>query len=202
MCADKTRALLVVVSAPSGAGKTTLCDRLLAAREDMAYSVSCTTRQPRGRERDGEDYIFLKTDEFQQRVDAGLFLEYAEVHGFMYGTLRETVERALGNSKSLLMDIDVQGAAQIREKAMSAPDGDIIKDGFVDIFITPPSLQSLRERLESRSEDSPEVIAKRLKNAEGEMQRAGEYAHTVINDDLDVAFAELVAVLEAEACKK
>jgi guanylate kinase len=191
--------LLAVVSAPSGAGKTTLCDRFLAEHPAFVYSVSCTTRPPRGSEKDGEDYHFLSAQEFARRVDAGLFLEHALVHGHRYGTLRETVERALRAGRSVLMDIDVQGAAQIRGRLAAADEGDILKASYVDIFIAPPSLAALRERLVGRGEDSAETIARRLRNAEAEMARAGEFRHVVINDRIDEAYRRFEAAIARAA---
>jgi guanylate kinase len=192
------RALLIVVSAPSGAGKTTLCDRLRAEHPEMAYSISCTTREPRGDEQDGADYFFLSEDEFSRRLAAGAFLEHAVVHGHRYGTPRKGVEDALKAGRSVLMDIDVEGARQIRERVARAPDDDLLKRAFVDIFIEPPSMQALKERLEGRAEDAPEVIAARLRNAEAEMDARHRYRYRIVNRDLDKAYAELKAVLEAE----
>ena len=190
--------LLIVVSAPSGAGKTTLCDRLLAERKDIVYSVSCTTRAPRGREADGVDYSFLSEAEFARRLDAGEFLEHALVHGHRYGTPRHRVLEAMAAGKSVLMDIDVQGAAQIRARVSALPAGDPLRGGFVDIFIEPPSLEALRARLERRGEDSPETIARRLRNAEAEMRRNGEFSHRIVNDDLGAAYARLKGILMQE----
>jgi guanylate kinase len=195
----RRRPLLVVVSAPSGAGKTTLRDRLLAARPDVAYSVSCTTRPPRPGEVDGRDYHFLAPAEFARRVAAGLFLEHAEVHGFQYGTLRETVADALRRGRHVLMDLDVQGAASVRALVRAAPPGDLLRTSHVDIFVAPPSLAVLRQRLEKRGQDAPDVIARRLKNAEVELRRAGEFGHVIVNDDLETAYRQLVAVLDREA---
>lgn len=192
------RALLIVVSAPSGAGKTTLCDRLLAAHPGLAYSVSCTTRSPRGQERHGREYYFLTEGEFRRRLADGEFLEHAEVHGHLYGTLRSEVEARLRAGRSVLMDIDVQGAAQIRAALPCLPPDDPIRRGFVDVFIAPPSLEALRERLTKRGEDAAANIERRLRNAEGEMRRSGEYRHVVVNDRLDWALGELEAVLAAE----
>jgi len=194
-----TRPLLLVVSAPSGAGKTTLCDRLLAERPTMAYSVSCTTRAPRGAEKHGTDYHFLSEAEFERRVAAGEFLEFAVVHGHRYGTLRRAVEDALAAGRDVLMDIDVQGAAQIRRAAFAV--NGPLRRAYVDVFITPPSLEALEERLRNRGEDSPETIARRLQNARGEMARAGEYQYLVINDRLDDATRELSAIVTAEHCR-
>lgn len=193
------RPLLLVVSAPSGAGKTTLCDLLLADHPNMAYSVSCTTRAPRGTEVDGRDYHFLSKTEFDRRVQAGEFLEFAVVHGHRYGTLRQAVVDALAAGRDLLMDIDVQGAAQIREKAF-AEDGPL-KRAYVDIFIAPPSLDALRERLQKRREDAPATIERRLQNAVGEMARRTEYQYLVINDRLEAAYRELSAIVMAEHCR-
>ncbi len=193
---NSRRPLLIVVSAPSGAGKTTLCDRLLAERADVAYSISCTTRAPRGAERDGVDYFFLTESEFEDRVARGLFLEHARVHGHRYGTQRETVVAALSGGRSVLMDIDVQGAAQIRAAVRRADPGDPIRDGFLDVFIAPPSLEILRERLEKRGEDAPDVIERRIRNAEAEMARQSEFGRTVVNDDLEQAYVRFRSVIE------
>lgn len=189
----------MVVSAPSGAGKTTLCERLLSDHPNMIRSISCTTRPPRGAEVDGRDYHFLPVEEFNQRVVAGLFLEHATVHGNQYGTLRSNVEDQLKAGRDVLLVIDVQGAASVRQAAMSA--GGILGRSYVDVFVSPPSLAALRDRLEKRGEDTPEVIERRLSNAQGEMARAGEYQHRVVNDQLAQAYSELRAIVEAEHAK-
>ncbi len=194
-----TRPLLLVVSAPSGAGKTTLCDRLLADHLNMAYSVSCTTRAPRGNEVDGQDYHFLSGAEFDRRVNAGEFLEHAVVHGHQYGTLRQAVVDALMAGKDVLMDIDVQGAAQIRQAAMSGAGP--LRRAYVDVFIAPPSMDALRERLQNRREDSVETIERRLRNAQSEMGRWAEYQYLVVNDRLADAYRELSAIVAAEHCR-
>jgi guanylate kinase len=192
----KRRALLIVLSAPSGAGKTTLCNRLLAAHPGMTRSISCTTRAPRGTEQDGRDYHFLSAAEFNRRVSAGLFLEHAVVHGNQYGTLSSNVEAALEAGKDVLLVIDVQGAASVRSSAQAR--GGILKQAYLDIFVAPPSLEALRERLQKRGEDAPDVIERRLMNAQGELERGREYQHWVINDDLEQADAELQAIIQAE----
>jgi guanylate kinase len=192
----KRRALLIVLSAPSGAGKTTLCNRLLAAHPGMTRSISCTTRAPRGTEQDGRDYHFLSAAEFNRRVSAGLFLEHAVVHGNQYGTLSSNVEAALESGKDVLLVIDVQGAASVRSSAQAR--GGILKQAYLDIFVAPPSLEALRERLQKRGEDAPDVIERRLMNAQGELERGREYQHWVINDDLEQADAELQAIIQAE----
>ena len=190
------RPLLLVVSAPSGAGKTTLCDRLLAEHPAMTRSISCTTRAPRGAEVDGRDYYFLSAEEFNRRVEAGLFLEHATVHGNQYGTLRSNVEDRLKAGQDVLLVIDVQGAASVRQAAKSL--GGLLGRSYVDVFVSVPSFDALRDRIEKRGEDAPDVIERRLKNAQGEMARAGEYQHRVVNDQLDQAYTELRAIVQAE----
>jgi guanylate kinase len=193
------RPLLIVISAPSGAGKTTLCDCLLRDRRDIVYSVSCTTRPPRGDEIDGQDYLFVSADEFEARVRRREFLEHATVHGHRYGTLRKTVMDALAEGKSVLMDIDVLGARQVRARAAEAGAGDPLHGSLVDIFIEPPSLAVLRSRLEGRAEDSPGVIEERLRNAAAEMADRDEFTYRVVNDDVERAYAELSRILARAA---
>lgn len=192
------RPLLIVVSAPSGAGKSTLCDRLIAARDDIVYSISCTTRAPRGRERDGVDYHFLDEDEFDRRVALGEFLEHAVVHNHRYGTLKRTVGDALAGGRSVLMDIDVQGVEQIRGYVEAAEGDDPLKRAFVDIFIEPPSMEALRRRLQNRNEDMPEVIEIRMRNAETEMRHRMRYRYRIVNDVLDRASEEFDSVIRKE----
>ncbi|MDD4872464.1 MAG: guanylate kinase [Kiritimatiellae bacterium] len=194
--------LLIVISAPSGAGKSTLCDRLLAERSDIVYSISCTTRKPRGDEMNEKDYFFLTEKQFDEDVKAGKFLEYAVVHGHKYGTPRKMVNDAMCAGKSVIMDIDVQGARQIRNFTRALPNGDLLKAGYVDIFISPPSIQVLKERLEKRGEDSLGEIKCRLKNAGEEMQNMGEYRYVIVNDNLDRAYSELKEVLKNETENK
>lgn len=190
------RVLLLVVSAPSGAGKTTLCNRLLQEHPGMVRSVTCTTRLPRGTEVDGRDYHFLSAEGFNRKVAEGLFLEHAVVHGNQYGTLRSTVEESLTAGKDVLLVIDVQGAASVRRAARSL--GGLLGRAYVDIFIEPPSLDALRDRLEKRGEDTPDVIERRLANARGEMERAQEFQYRVVNDNLEEATSRLRAILQAE----
>lgn len=187
---------LVIVSAPSGTGKSTLCDRLLQDYPELVYSVSCTTREPRGEEEDGVDYHFVAREKFEHLVSENAFLEHAEVHGNCYGTLAEPIRDALKQGLSVLLDIDVAGASQVRKTLAALPEADPLHDGLVDIFISPPSLEELRRRLEGRGEDSAEVIERRLKNAAGEMERKGEFQFHLVNDDLEIAYKELRAVLE------
>ena len=155
--------LMIVVSAPSGAGKSTLCNRLVQDEPNIVFSVSCTTRPPRGNEEDGVEYYFLTKKEFKQRIKNGEFLEYAKVHGNYYGTLEDTVLFAMQSGKHVILDIDVQGAAQIREALIRLPLNHPIRQGFLDIFISPPSLEELEHRLRGRATDSDKVIRERLK---------------------------------------
>jgi len=189
------QSLLIVVSAPSGAGKTTLCSRLLANVGDMVRSVSCTTRKPRGMEVDGTDYYFISQSEFARRLRRNEFLENAVVHGQKYGTLRKPVEEALAGGKDVLLAIDVQGARQIRDRLTGT---DLLKKSFVDIFIVPPAMNVLEERLLTRNEDNPDEIKRRMKIAKQEMKCAGEYMFCVTNDRLDRAYRELKTIILAE----
>ena len=152
-----------------------MIDMLLQEYCDIVYSISCTTREPRGEEEDGIDYHFLERGRFEELVKENAFIEYALVHGNYYGTLRRPIEEVLAEGNSIVLDIDVQGAAKVRDYVRALPDTDPLKVGYVDIFINPPSMEELRARLEGRGTDSPETIERRLANAEGEMARAGDF---------------------------
>lgn len=193
-----SRPLMIVVSAPSGTGKSTLCNRLVEEFPNIAYSVSCTTRQPRGEEKDGVHYYFLSKKEFKLRIKNGEFLEYAKVHGNFYGTLEDTVLFAMEEGKHVLLDIDVQGAGQIRESLERLDPRHPVRRGFVDIFISPPSVEELERRLRGRGTDDDRVISKRLDNAREEMERASEYAYQLVNDDLEQAYNNLKAIILAK----
>ena len=194
----KTRPLFVVMSAPSGCGKTTLIDMLLQEYPDLQYSISCTTREPRDGEEDGIDYHFMSVERFRELLDENAFLEYAEVHGNYYGTLKQPIEEVLAEGNSMILDIDVVGAAKVRHYVKHhLPPDDPLRAGYVDIFITPPSMEELRARLENRGTDSEEVIERRLANAEGEIARAGEYKHQVANDELVVVYKRLCDLIDA-----
>ncbi len=196
----KTKPLFIVISAPSGCGKSTLIDMLLQEYPELIYSISCTTRAPRGDEEDGIDYHFLSVERFRELIAEDAFLEYAEVHGNYYGTLRAPIEDILAEGNSAILDIDVAGAAKVRHHVMHhLPPDDPLRAGFTDIFINPPSMEALRERLEKRGTDSPEVIERRLANAEGEMARAPEYMYQVTNDDLAIAYKRLCDLIEVRA---
>ncbi|MCG2661863.1 MAG: guanylate kinase [Kiritimatiellae bacterium] len=207
MNAPVQRPLLLVVSAPSGAGKTTLCARLMEAFPAMVRSVSCTTRAPRPDEVNGRDYVFLDAVEFQQRIAAGTFLEYAQVHGASYGTPREPVEQALRAGRDVLLIIDVQGAERIRQLLAPSAAGESaagesaagdLRRAFVDVFIMPPDSESLRRRLVARGQDDAAEIERRLKNAGGEMAGASRYQYRIVNDRLEDAVARLRAIVLKE----
>ena len=191
------RPLLIVVSAPSGAGKSTLCNRLVKERASVEYSISCTTRAPRGAEQDGEHYYFLSSKEFRQRVRRGEFLEHAKVHGNRYGTLADTVQFAMEEGRHIILDIDVQGVRQLRSSLQTMEERSLIRRGFLDIFIEPPSLEVLENRLRKRGTDSDAVIRKRLKNAAKEMQAAEENTHRLVNDQLDPTYERLCQIIDA-----
>jgi len=179
---------LLVVSGPSGVGKGTLVDRLLAARPGCVLSISATTRPRRPHEVEGIQYFFLARPEFERRRGAGLFLEWAEVHGHLYGTPRAWVEEHLERGLVVVLEVDVQGGASVRRADRSA----------VSVFVAPPSVERLRERLQGRGTDGAEVVEQRLRNAPGEMEKMREYDYVVLNDDLDRAAARLVAIHDAE----
>jgi guanylate kinase len=199
---EKKQALLLVVSAPSGAGKSSLCNRLVETFPQMIYSISCTTRAPRGREQDGVHYHFLSEEEFCARIERGEFLEHALVHGNHYGTLKQNVLDALLQGLDIIMDIDVQGAQQIRQACAAMDADNVIKQSFVDIFIAPPSMEELKRRLCGRATDSAEVIAKRMHNAEEEMTHQPFYQYTVVNDVFGDAVEALKKIMDEERQKR
>jgi guanylate kinase len=192
------RPLLIVISAPSGTGKTTLCDRLISEFRSMKYSVSCTTRSPRDGEIDGVDYHFIDEASFQTRISEGAFLEHAMVHGKHYGTLSEVVLQNLDQGIDVLMDIDVQGAAQIREAIQHGAQHEALRRAYVDVFIAPPSLDVLRARLKGRGKDSDEVIERRMQQVEQELSCWREYDYFIINDRLDATYDTLRSIIIAE----
>ena len=193
----KTKPLFIVLSAPSGCGKSTLVDMLLQEYPDICYSISCTTREPRGEEEDGLDYHFKTKERFEELIKEDAFIEYAKVHDNYYGTLKSPIQEVLAEGNSMILDIDVQGSAKGREFVRNLPNTDPMKIGYVDIFINPPSMEELRRRLEGRGTDAPAAIEKRLANAEGEMARANEYMYRVTNDDLGIAYKRLCDLIDA-----
>ena len=184
--------ILFVISAPSGAGKTTLCTALRQT-PDFIYSVSCTTRPPRLGEIEGEDYYFLSVEQFRTHIAAGDFLEYAEVHGNYYGTLRENVLVHLRVGVDVLIDIDTQGATQIRASTDA-----MIGDALADVFIMPKSRDELRRRLVKRGTETPEQIERRLGNAAHEMARWRDYRYTIISGSVEEDLAKFRAIMRAE----
>ena len=191
--------LFIVMSAPSGCGKSTLIDMLLQEYPDLQYSISCTTRAPRGEEEDGIDYHFMTVERFKELLAEDAFLEHAEVHGNFYGTLKRPIEEVLAEGNSIILDIDVVGAGKVRRYVAGLAADDPLRAGYVDIFINPPDMHALRERLERRGTDSPEVIERRLANAEGEMARAGEYMFQVTNGDLGMAYKKLCDLIDVKS---
>ncbi len=186
------RGILFVVSAPSGAGKTTLCTALRQTA-DFIYSVSCTTRPPRQGEVQGEDYFFLTIEQFQAHITAGDFLEHAEVHGQHYGTLRGNVIAYLRHGVDVLIDIDTQGAANIR--ASADPD---IRDALADVFILPSDHEELRRRLLKRGTETLAQIERRLANAAGEVARWRDYRYTIISGSVEEDLSKFRAIMKAE----
>ena len=194
---DKTeiprRGLLLVLSSPSGAGKTTLSRRLLAADPNVIMSVSVTTRAPRPGEVDGKDYHFISQEEFARLRDRGELLEYAEVFGNFYGTPRRAVVEALQAGRDVLFDIDWQGTQQLAQA---------MEEDLVRIFILPPSAEELRDRLIGRAQDSASTVAKRMARAADEISHWPEYDYVIVNDHLDVASAEIEAIIRAERLRR
>lgn len=196
---NKIKPLFIVLSAPSGCGKSTLIDMLLQEYPDLQYSISCTTRAPRGEEEDGIDYHFMTMERFRELLAENAFLEHAEVHGNCYGTLRGPIEEVLAEGDSMILDIDVAGAAKVRSYVKGLPPDNPLRAGYMDIFINPPDVHALRERLEKRGTDSRETIERRLQNAVGEMERAHEYMFQVTNDDLGMAYRKLCDLIDVRS---
>jgi len=192
----KRRGLLCVVSGPSGSGKTTLCRRFSEVDSEAVYAVSATTRAPRGEEKNGIDYFFLEREEFEQRATRGEFLEYAEVHGNFYGTLKSEVIAHIEAGRDVLMDIDVQGASLIRNQ-----EDPRIQEAFVDIFILPPSDEELLRRLNFRGTETEEQLALRLENAHEEMRHWARYQYTVVSRDKEADFALFSSIVAGERCR-
>ena len=187
------RGLLLVLSSPSGAGKTTLSKRLLAADPHIRLSVSVTTRKPRRDEVEGRDYIFIDTAEYDRLVAAGELLERARVHGNFYGTPKAPVVEAIAKGEDMLFDIDWQGTRQLKER---------MGEDVVAVFILPPDAKALERRLKARNQDDAEVMAGRLAAAAAEIEHWGEYDYVIVNADLDASEAGLRAILAAERLKR
>ena len=182
----------VILSSPSGGGKTTIAHKLLAMRPDVGYSVSCTTRPPREGEVDGKDYHFLSLDKFKRGQAAHDFAESAEVHGHLYGTLRAEVDRVLSSGRHVIMDIDVQGAKQF---ANAFPDS-------VLIFVLPPSASVLVERLKARGTEDTKSLIRRFESAKAELKSVDLYQYVIVNDEIDPAVAAVSSIIDAEGFKR
>lgn len=187
------RGLMIVLSSPSGAGKTTLTRKLLAGNPNMTMSVSATTRLPRPAEREGVDYYFVSKNQFSDMINAGDLLEHARVFDHHYGTPRAPVEAALNEGKDVIFDIDWQGAQQLAEAAV---------DDLVKIFILPPNMRELEKRLKTRAQDSDTVIAKRMSKSEAEISHWAEYDYVIVNEDVDTALKELRMIIGAERMRR
>lgn len=189
--------LTIIISGPSGVGKGTICERLLQDLDDLALSISCTTRAPRPRkdgtlEENGVEYYFLDEAQFHERIRKGDFLEYAYVHGNYYGTSNSVIEKMKAEGKDIMLEIDMQGALQIKR----------VEPNAVLIYILPPSYEILRERLTGRGSESPEVLKHRLDDAAEQLSYAYQYDYIVVNDDLETALDEIKGILRACANRK
>jgi guanylate kinase len=187
----RNKGKLIVLSGPSGAGKSTVIAKLLELRDDISFSVSATTRQPRPGEEEGVNYYFKSLEEFEDMIRTGEFLEYARYAGNFYGTPRRPIEELLAAGRNVILDIEVQGAFQVRNAMPEAP----------LVFLCPPGMDELERRLRGRGTDSEDKILVRLETAKGELKRAREYDYIVINDVVVDAAAELDAIITAEQCR-
>ena len=190
--------LILVVSAPSGGGKSSLCQRLLNWSPNIVYSVSCTTRPPRPGEKHGREYFFVSVEEFERRIAAGDFLEHAKYNGHYYGTPRRSVEERIAAGQDVLLVIEVQGAAQVMQRVRGG--GFAYPHALVTIFLVPPTLELLEQRLRKRGTDSDEAIRKRLAVAAQEMAHWREYDYAIVTGHIDEDFAYAKAILIAEKC--
>jgi len=197
--ADQSAAVLVVLSAPSGAGKTTVCEQVLKTRPNLSRAITCTTRPARPGERDGVDYYFLEAGDFLKRVQAGNFLEHATVYGNSYGTLKSEVLAKLRAGRDVLLNIDVQGAAAIRAHAEGDPE---LSRALVTVFLAAPSLEELEKRLRKRGQDSPAVIQKRLGVARQEIAQAKNFDYVIVSSTVAEDLRRMEAVIDAEKMRQ
>jgi guanylate kinase len=196
---QKSNSLLMVISAPSGGGKTTVCEKMLAANPNITRAITCTTRPPRDGERDGVDYFFLAAEDFLRRVQAGNFLEHATVYGNSYGTLKSEVLGKLRAGKDVLLTVDVQGAAAIRTQAESDPE---LERALVEVFLTPESLAVLEQRLKKRGKDSAEAIKKRLAVARQEIAQWKHFDYLLISTSIAEDYRRMQAIYDAEKIRQ
>ena len=190
---NKNKGVMLVLSSPSGAGKSSICKSLMSLDKNLSLSISTTTRKKRPNEKSGEDYIFVSIDEFQSMLNKNHFLEHANVFGNYYGTDKSIVESRINNGKDLIFDIDWQGAQQLREK---------MREDIVSVFILPPSKQELERRLKSRGQDADEVVKKRMDEASAEITHWAEYDYVVINKNLNDSVKAVLGILKAERMKR
>ncbi len=184
----KNKGMIIIVSAPSGAGKTSICDALIKSDKNIVYSVSTTTRSPRKGEKNGKEYFFVDEKTFKSMVKKNMFVEWAKVHNNFYGTSRKVLEQTINKGKDILLDIDVQGAIKIKKQ---------YKDALM-IFITTPTLKILKERLIKRNKDSLDVIKTRIKNAKKELTYLPKYDYLVLNDKLDISISNVKSIICAQ----
>ena len=185
--------VLIVLSGPSGAGKSSILSQVMKQRQNLCFSVSCTTRSPRPGEEHGKAYYFLEKEDFEAKIAAGEFLEHACVHGNYYGTLKSEVTSRLLQNKDVVLDIDVQGAMILKELCANDP---LLSKCAEFVFVSPPSLEILEKRLRGRGTETEEVVLRRLANAKGEIDRLGEYSYLIINDQLENAVAAFLAMYD------
>ena len=190
---NKKKGVMLVLSSPSGAGKSSICKSLMSLDKNLSLSVSTTTRKKRPNEKSGEDYIFVSTEEFENMLSNNNFIEYANVFDNYYGTVKSLVDNKINNGQDLIFDIDWQGAQQLREK---------MRENVVSIFILPPSKKELERRLKSRGQDSDEVVKKRMDGASAEITHWAEYDYVIINEDLNKSVNAVLGILKAERMKR
>lgn len=190
---NKNKGVMLVLSSPSGAGKSSICKSLMSLDKNLSLSVSTTTRKKRPNEKSGEDYIFVSTEEFKNMLSNNNFIEYANVFDNYYGTVKSLVDNKINNGQDLIFDIDWQGAQQLREK---------MRENVVSIFILPPSKRELERRLKSRGQDSDEVVKKRMDGASAEITHWAEYDYVIVNEDLNKSVNAVLGILKAERMKR
>ncbi|MGB0582777.1 MAG: guanylate kinase [Limisphaerales bacterium] len=196
---SQQKSILIVVSSPSGAGKTTVCGGLLKQRANVRRAVTCTTRAPRDGEKDGRDYYFFSAEEFLKRVQSGHFLEHATVYGNSYGTLKSEVLKLLREGRDVLLAIDVQGAAEIRKQAEADSE---LAEALVSVFILPPSKNELKKRLKERGSETADTLRKRLNEADNEIRQWKNYDYVIVSDSRERDLERITAIYDAEGLRR